>query len=158
MQLKLSWALVAASVTLVGCGGGDDHDHEHEESHVHEHHAPHGGTLAMLGDHSFQLELVGDANGEFLNLYVLDGEAERFIRVATSSIQATAVVGEERWELAFQAQANAATGETVGDSSHFRAATSQLLSYERFELRVERMELRGQIFDTVVIPYPDGKH
>lgn len=143
-------------MALIGCGA--DHDHEHSDSHAHAHHAPHGGALSMLGEHAFQLELVLDAAKERLTLYVLDGEAERFVRISTAEIRGVGLAGGQEWELRFEAVSNEATGESVGDSSQFAARASELVKQSNFEVRFERLEILGQVYEDVSIPYPEGKH
>lgn len=143
-------------VALIGCGAG--HDHEDSDHHAHAHHAPHGGALSMLGDHAFQLELVTDAATGSLTLYVLDGEAEQFVRISTAEIRGAGLAGGQEWELRFEAVANEATGESVGDSSQFTARAPELAILSNFEIRFERLDILGQIFEEVSIPYPEGRH
>jgi len=156
LQFVATAALGIGLVASTGCGGGQDHDHDPHHGHVH--HAPHGGALSMLGDHAFQLELVADAGAETLRLYVLDGEAERFVRIAAPEIQANAIAGRQEWELQFKAVSHEATGESIGDSSQFNAAAPELAKQSKFEVRIEQLEILGQTFEDVSIPYPEGKH
>lgn len=156
-------ALVALGLALVGCGGGTDHDHGHETGgehagHEHVHHAPHGGALAMLGDHAFQIEVLPQPVEGRIDLYVLDGEAEHFVRVSSPAFDARAKAGEQEWVLVFQAVANEATGETSGSSSHFTVLAESLAGEDSFELSFDRLELLGQVFEDVRIPYPEGTH
>lgn len=158
---EVIWAVLAlGALILTGCGGSDDHDHDHEdhEGHGHVHHAPHGGALTMLGDHIFQLELVPDVEAKRLNLYILDGEAENFRRIVAPTIEGVAKVGEREWVLLFHAVANEATGETVGESSHFSVEAPELVNEDTFDVSFSRLELLGQVFDDVTIPYPEGSH
>lgn len=147
-------------LTLVGCGGSHDNGHkEHEhEGHEHVHHAPHGGALTMLGDHAFQVEILPDPSDEQMDLYILDGEAGRFVRIAAPVLQGVAKAGERQWELRFQAVANDATGETVGNSSHFTASATELLNVNEFEVIFGRLEILGQVFEDVRVLYPEGSH
>ena len=114
---------------FVSCGHDHDHHHGHEHgdkehgSGGHAHHAPHGGTLVLLGDHGtgFHLELLLDENGT-LEAYVLDGEAENFVRISQEEFEIE-TKGEEGAEktISLEAVADPATEETVGDTSFFRA-------------------------------------
>ncbi|MBC2607831.1 hypothetical protein [Pelagicoccus albus] len=154
-------ALLGTAGTMhlfTGCGGGHDHDHDHEVGHEHVHHAPHGGALGMLGDHAFQIEIAPDADGGKVDLYVLDGEAENFIRIAAPAIAAVAEVAGSEQPLLFQAVASEATGETVGDSSHFSVLAPELAMKSEFEITFAELELLGQVFESVSIPYPEGTH
>jgi len=146
------------AVTLTGCGESHDHEHEHSDHRAHLHDSPHGGALSMLGDHAFQLELVVDAAAGGLTLYVLDGEAERFVRITSPEIRAKALIGGQEQELRFKAVSNGATGESIGDSSQFIARARELVQQSSFEIRFERLEILGQVFEEVSVPYPEGKH
>jgi len=74
----------AISALWLGCSS--EQGHIEQASHGHYHAAPHGGALAMLGDHLAQVELVaGPKPGEW-SLYVLDGGAERFVRIEQNEI------------------------------------------------------------------------
>src|SRR5512140_2435958 len=88
----------------------------------HEHHAPHGGTPVALGDEAYHLEFVRDADAGKLTAYVLDGEMEEFIRVKAATLEVVATIGGAKQPLTFRAIANAATGETVGNTSQFEAS------------------------------------
>ena len=48
---------------------------------AHEHHAPHKGTLVEFGEEFAHLELVIDAATGRVSAYVLDGEAEKSVRI-----------------------------------------------------------------------------
>ncbi|MCH6255081.1 hypothetical protein MLD52_00875 [Puniceicoccaceae bacterium K14] len=152
-------AILAAAFVMTGCGGEEKHhNHDHSHHHVHAHHAPHGGALSMLGDHAFQLELVPDGDSGNLALYVLDGEAENFIRVSITEFEATAIAGEGQWNLKFEAVASEATGETVGSSSYFIASAPEVSKLAQFDVQIGSIELLGNLFENVSIPYPEGKH
>ena len=86
---------------------------EFRVSTAHEHRAPHGGTPVVLGDESYHLELVRDADAGKLTAYVLDGEMDNFIRLRAPAIEIVATVAGEKRPLALAAVANSATGETI---------------------------------------------
>lgn len=66
---------------------GHDHGHAHgEHDHAHDHHAPHGGSLVMLGDHAGFVELLLDSESGILELYVLDGEAEKAVPISQPEV------------------------------------------------------------------------
>ncbi len=149
LWLALAWL-------LTGCGpGGEPHEH-HEGGHVHV--APHGGSLVMLGNHVYQLEFVGDVERGVLDLYILDGEAENFIRIDASSIQATGLVGGSNRPITFLPVAESATGETVGDTARFSALAPWLADHPRFEIILGSFEIRGNRFGERRFFYPDGSH
>ena len=154
-------ALCAALTALVLTGCGHDHDHDDHDDHdhgAHVHHAPHGGALTMLGDHVFQLEVLPDAEKRTVSIYVLDGEAERFIRIAAESISAKFVAGDESSELQLAAVANSATGETIGNTSLFVVSAPDWAGRERFKIQIDRLEILGQVFEGLELPFPEGKH
>lgn len=152
-----SFALLAF-LFFVGCSGEQGHNHSEGHSHGHAHHAPHGGALTMLGNHAFQLELLPNPEEGRLGLYVLDGGAENFVRVANEGFEGVARFGGEEWTLRFTAVANAATGESVGDSSYFVAEAEAVSKLPKFDLTFAKLEIRGQVFESVTLPYPEGAH
>ena len=92
--------------------------------HHHHHPAPHGGTLVELGKEAAHLELVLDRRAGGLTVYVLDGEAQRAVRVAQTELDVH-VNGPDagaRTRVVLRASANVLTGETVGNSSQFTGA------------------------------------
>ncbi len=155
--MQWSSALLALGL-FAGCSGQHDHDHSDDHSHGHAHHAPHGGALTMLGNHAFQLELLANPAAGQVELYVLDGGAENFVRIANNTIEGVARVGSQEWELSFKAVENKATGETIGDSSFFVAEADAVSKLSKFDLHFVRLDIRGQVFESVTLPYPEGAH
>jgi hypothetical protein len=94
------------------------HDHPEEESHHHVHSSLMGGTLIEIGDHAFNIEFLKKENGVW-SLYILDAHAENFVRIKSPQINAFWVDGGLKTPIQFQAIANPATGETVGETSQF---------------------------------------
>lgn len=80
---------LAASLALTTSGAlAQHHDHSgHNHAHGHAHGAPHDGTLVLVGDHFAHLEFVIDAKKGKLTAYVLDGEAEKSIRIKQPEIE-----------------------------------------------------------------------
>ncbi len=147
------WIEVAAILGfLLGCSNPRD---EHADSpRGHAHPAPHGGALVMLGQHAAQLELVPENDGKFWALYVLDGGAERFVRVeqeaVTAKLDGRAVV--------FQALENAATGEAIGNTSKFGAQVDWLDPEGRFPVEIDEIVIFGHSFSGIEFAFPEGKH
>jgi len=166
----LASALLVPLVGLTCACGGRDHDHNHDLSHGHAesrsdddhqghaHHAPHGGALAMLGDHAFQLELIPQPSQGKVDLYILDGEAERYVRLPAPWIDALVRAGERQWSLRFLPVANQATGETLGDSAYFSAEAPEVADLPAFEISFENLELLGEVYESFAFPYPEGSH
>jgi len=148
---------------FVSCGHDHDHHHGHEHgdkehgSGGHAHHAPHGGTLVLLGDHGtgFHLELLLDENGT-LEAYVLDGEAENFVRISQEEFEIE-TKGEEGAEktISLEAVADPATEETVGDTSFFRA-NEQVEEITSFEGNLKSLSIKGKKFENISFRFPEG--
>ena len=117
----------------------------------HVHRAPHGGTLVEVGEHAYNLELVRDAEAGKLTVYVLDGHAENFIRIAAPAIELVAITGGERRPLTLRAIANSATGETVGDTSQFEAEADWLKKTDEFPGTIPAIEIRGTKFQHLAV-------
>ena len=165
MKALIVSLLPVVALILSGCGPGDhDHDrdhaghdhgpaHEHKHEHEHEHEAPHGGAAVVLGDEAFHIEIVRDGEAGTLSAYVLDGHMENFVRVTNASLAIT-IDGREALQLG--AVANAATGETVGDTSQFAAGAEWLKTTTNFSAVIPMIEIRGQSFTNVAFKFPEG--
>ena len=79
------WVALSIALLLAGCGGSHESGEHDHATHGHAHHAPHGGALVMLGNHAFQIELLPDPQKKQIDLYVLDGGAENFIRISATA-------------------------------------------------------------------------
>lgn len=124
---------------------------------VHEHHAPHGGSLEVLGEEAAHVELVLDPATGGLTSYVLDGEAEKPVRVAQPKLVLKIEDlpgGPTTVELT--AVANPLTGETVGDTSQFEGRSDKLKGATKFEGSLATITARGVKFDAVAIGFPGG--
>jgi len=139
MKLLLPLALFVAA----WAGGCAKHDHEKPAAGGHNHHAPHGGTLVEIGEHAYNLEFVRAPETGRLSAYVLDGHAENFIRIKAASFEVIANVGGEKRPLTFKAVANAATGETVGDTSQFDADGDWVKTTRTFDGVILALDVRG---------------
>ena len=122
----------------------------------HEHHAPHDGTPVVLGDEVYHLELVLDAANGKLQAFVLDGEMENFVRITAASFDVTATVDGEKRSLVFQAVADPATGEKVGDTALFEAQADWLKATRKFDAVLASLTIRGSTFAAVPFNFPLG--
>ena len=143
---------ILASCLWLGCSG--DHGHSEDSGHGHYHAAPHGGSLAMLGNHFAQLELVAGQNPGEWSIYVLDGGAERFVRIELSQIFVTM----DGQDVVFQAVANAATGESVGDTAQFSGSVESLGKDNQFPVIIKEIVVNRQPFLMIEFDYPEGRH
>jgi hypothetical protein len=119
----------------------------------HAHTAPHGGVLVELGEHFAFLEVVLDGDAGSVTIYVLDGEAEKGVRITQPSVSLTfdapaSVAGQT---LVLNAKANALTGETVGDTSEFVAVNPALKGQTTFTARVGEVTVKGQPFKDLTV-------
>jgi hypothetical protein len=133
------------SLLLVACGRKEPAPAAQSGGHVHT--APHGGTLIEVGDHAYNLELLRDSASGKLTVWVLDGHAENFVRIKAATIEAAAAVGGEKKTLSLKAVANAATGETVGDTSQFEVQADWLKGAAPIEVTVPSVEIKGRRFE-----------
>lgn len=167
MKTKPAPRLFAASCLLLllctvvsACKPRHDHAHRPGDTHEHAGHvhtAPHGGTIVELGEEMFHLELVHDAVAGTLTAYVLDGHLENFIRITQGSFALSVTLNGRTEEAVFQAIANPATGETVGDTSQFEARAPWLKTEGlRFEGRVRALTIRGRTFNDASVRFPEG--
>jgi hypothetical protein len=122
----------------------------------HEHHPPHGGTPVVLGEEAAHVELVRDAASGRLQAYVLDGELENFIRVADAALTIVAAGDGGERTLTLLPVADAATGETAGDTSLFAAQADWLKTTPRFTARLTAITVRGTAYRDVGFAFPEG--
>ena len=148
-------------VGLIACGKGPDsdhghaHDHETETAvaHEHEHVPPHGGAAVVLGEERFHLEFVLDEVANELHCYVLDGHMENFVRIEAPVIP---IEFADETVLQLEAVASRATGETVGDSAHFKASVDWAATRKNFAAVVKELTVKGNRFENVSFRYPEG--
>jgi hypothetical protein len=134
-----------------------------DDDHHHEHKAPHGGTLVVLGDEAFHLEFVLDAETGKLTAWVLDGEAETFVRIAQKEIALEIALPPEKegaeprvLKAALKAVPNVLTGETEGDTSEFSARIDDLKGEKEWDAVLQLVEVKGVKFEEVAFNYPKG--
>ncbi|HTO05162.1 MAG TPA: hypothetical protein VL069_15740 [Opitutus sp.] len=156
-RLRSLLSLVTIAVAFTGCAKKSSDETAHAE-HAHHHASPHGGTAVVLGDEVYQLEFVLDEPTGTMTAYVLDGHMEKFIRINVLSFEVVATVDAERRPLIFQATANEATGEIVGDTSQFTAQADWLKTTAVFDAQITELTIRGRSFSEVTFNFPAGNH
>jgi len=154
--VKACAILVLAAAALCGCGD-ETPKPPAGASPVHEHHAPHGGALQVLGEEAAHVELVLDEKTGKLTAYVLDGEAEKPVRIAQDvlRLKIVGVAGVDA-VVELKAVANDLTGEKIGDTSQFEGASESLRGATRFDGVLESITARGVTFKAVPIGWPGG--
>ena len=125
------------------------HDHEHGKAGHHVHVAPHGGTLVEVGEHQFNLEFILDASSGKLTAYLLDAHAENFVRLETQTLEIDVAAPGPARRLILNATANAATGETVGNTSQFEAQADWLKQSGALNGEIGPLEIRETKFPPV---------
>lgn len=146
-------AVWLAALAFLG-SGCDNHDHAAHSKGGHHHESAHGGVAVELGEHQFHLDFLADPPSGALKAWVMDAHAENFVRVTNAVLQVRiSVQGAER-SMDLVAQANATTGEKVGDTSQFEGQAEWMKGVERFSAVVPRLELRGQTFTNIGFSYP----
>jgi hypothetical protein len=127
----------------------------------HGHRAPHGGALIELGEEFAHVELVYEPASGTLRLYVLDGEAQRGVRIAQSEVVVHIAGAQPQLaalELRLEPVENALTGETAGDTSEFTARDGRLAGVRAFRGEIAELRVRGRRFEGVPVEYPDAAH
>ena len=155
-KANVSPAQTAAPVDAITSAQASGESIAAGNSGPHEHRPPHGGTPLALGQEEYHLELVPDFAKGKLAAYVLDGELDRFIRVAAPSFLITAVVEGRDEVLTFEPVASKATGETVGDTSKFEASIPWLTAETIFDGTLEELTVRATKYSRVSFKFPKG--
>jgi hypothetical protein len=123
---------------------------------AHEHHAPHQGTLVVLGEEFSHVELVLDNITGELTAYILDGEAENPVRISQSSLIIKFKDKGKLVSLRLKPVANALTGEKSGDTSEYQGTFVKLKGLSNFEGYISSIKSRGESFKDVRFLYPEG--
>ena len=166
MKLQNTFVMWAAILAIVfaqlGCekkGAPRGEQEEAHETHAHhEHTAPHGGTLVVLGEEFAHVEFVLDETTGKLTAYVLDGEAEKPVRLTeeTIGLKINRLDSEQTVTLQLQAVPNILTGETEGDTSQFEGQLDALVGATEFQAEIASIAVMGQTFTDVDFEFPEG--
>jgi hypothetical protein len=153
---RLLLALAGVAVLATACSKSGSHDHDKKSDHTgHVHVAPHGGTLIEIGEHAYNVELLRDRAAGKLTAWILDAHAENFVRVKATELALVAMPGGLYTPLQLRAVANAATGETIGDTSQFEIEADWLKTAGDFA-GIFTVEINGTVYKDVA--YALGAH
>ena len=171
----LIWtAILSVVIAQFSCEKKEEHRHEqaatpetkthheqaatHETDTPHEHTAPHGGTLVVFGDEFAHIEFVLDQATGKLTGYVLDGEAEKPVRLSQKAIELKIHREDIQSEFMLQLSgvANVLTGETEGDTSQFAAQSDTLKGASEFHAEIVSIDIKGQMFTDIDFEFPEG--
>ena len=148
---------ILIALFVVGCA-----EHQHDEScgshgglHVHE--PLLGGQLMALGEHGsgYNLELLIDENNHF-SVYILDAHAENFVRIEQESLQMN-LSDENTTTLILHAVADSATGETVGNTSHFKTKGT-VEKFLPLNGIIEMLEIGSKQYSEIEFAFPKETH
>ena len=129
-------------------------EHEPAEKAVKHSHQPlRGGRLIEIGAHVAQVEIVHDAAAGTLAAYVMDGHASRAVRLPAKSLRVRIEVGGEEFAFELKPVADALTGETVGDTSHFETSADLLGRISGFRGVIVELRVFDRVFRDVTFTY-----
>ena len=145
------WALVRSHIRATAlAGSATDRPKPHQAV------PPHHGTPVELGDEQFTIELVREPASGLLRAYVLDGEMESFIRIATRQLDLEVQRPGRKETLTLKPVSDLATGETLGDTSLFEARADWLKSTDTFKGVFKNLKIQDQVFKSVEFSFPEG--
>ena len=137
-------------------------EHQHDEScgslgglHVHE--PLLGGQLMALGEHGsgYNLELLIDEKNRF-SVYILDAHAENFVRIEQESLQVH-LSDENKTSITLDAVADSATGETIGNTSHFQSKET-VEKFLPLKGIIQTIEIGSKQYSEIDFAFPKETH
>lgn len=156
LTLKQLFPKLAVIMLLTGCGVENDppaDSNAKSPPQKHQHVPPHGGAAVVLGKELYHLEFVLDEASAALHCYVLDGHMENFIRIQTSKLILKVEPDET---VVLTPVASRATGESIGNTSHFSARLDWAKERKRFAAVLQEIIIQGNQFENVAFRYPEG--
>jgi hypothetical protein len=116
-----------------------------------------GGQLMALGEHGsgYNLELLIDENNRF-SVYILDAHAENFVRIEQESLQVDLSDGNTT-SITLDAVADSATGETIGNTSHFQSKGT-VEKFLPINGIIEMIEIGSQQYSEIDFVFPKETH
>ena len=156
MNIRLPFSL-ALIILWTGCS-----EHVHDENcqsneGYHVHSPLMGGELIAVGEHGsgYNLEIIIDELDR-LSIYILDAHAEGFVRISQPTLVVLINENNQSMVLKLDAVADSATGETVGDTSHFRSSNS-IQATTPFEGNIKSLAIGSRKYNQTKISYPGTK-
>ena len=157
---KKSLLNFAALMLLAGCGVENDpsaasnhNNHAESPTHKHQHVPLHGGAVVVLGEELYHLEFVLDEAFAALHCYVLDGHMENFIRIQDPKL---ILEVEPNKTVVLTPVVSRATGESVGNTSHFSTQLDWARERKHFAAMLQEITIQGNRFENVAFRYPEG--
>lgn len=155
-QTKIIITFALAGLILAGCQQKMSDTPGTPPPAKHQHKLLHGGTPVVLGDEEYHLELILSFSEGKLRAFVMDGEFENFVRITATNFEVTARLAGKDETLTFNALANRATGETVGDTSAFEAQADWLKTNTTFDAVLKQLTIRTKVYENVQFNFPKG--
>jgi len=157
--MKAPWLLVCSLLALLATGGCDKRagGGSGAAGDAPATRGPHGGAAVALGREEYYLELVRDAAAGTLTAHVFDNGMDIPIRIRATSFEIIATVGSEKRPLTFNAVANEARGETIGDTALFVARAPWLRTTSEFDALLTSLKINNTTFLRVAFRFPQGK-
>lgn len=139
-----------------GCSKGGNAGASPGAIHEFEPRPMHGGTLVKLGQDEYCIELVLDAQAGRLQVYILDGEAEDFVRIPQASFEMIVELPGGEKSLTLKAVPNNATGETVGNTALFEVQSDWLKTAPGCDAMIKELTVGGQPYQNIALKFPKG--
>ncbi|MCW5559918.1 MAG: hypothetical protein KIT22_19035, partial [Verrucomicrobiae bacterium] len=86
----------------------------------------------------------------------MDGELENFVRIAAPSFAVEIITPRREPSLSFQAVANSASGETVGDTSQFSTQADWLKTTINFDAVLTSLTVHSRTYTNITFNFPRG--
>ncbi len=147
----------------------DDHDHgdhehgehEHAGHHHHAEHGPHHGTLVLLGDEEFHVEVVLDAEHGKLLAYPLDGAAEKALTIEQPEIELVYTVKTSKEKEGLPAEPTTGkltAGKDEAGNQVFTLEAADLKGVKMFDGHFGPIKFGDKEFAETKFKFPEGNH
>ncbi len=142
---------------LIGTGNNIE---SFREKHGHLHTSHHGGVLVCVGMHKAHLELLHDPESGELTVHVLDDQGENyyFLDLIDLPLQIKPHNARAWVDITLPAVEDVSIGSRLGRSCIFQGIVPELVSQERFQIRIPDLEFFGNLYPSFVVSYPEGSH
>lgn len=129
ISASVACLIIAAAVTLSGCGKGHSGGQPSQsaatgESHEHPTEGPHHGSLIELGNEEYHAELLHDEQAGTITVYILDSAGKQAVPVDAKEL--TINLSHDGQAEQFSLAASPETGDPPGQSSRFVSSDAEL--------------------------------
>jgi hypothetical protein len=159
-RIRSSWRALGVALLAAlwaGCGPAPSQTPAVETPRATHHHDPrHGGTLVVLGDEEYHLELVHNPAEGLLQVYVFDGHIDNFVRLPDEGFDLLAWPEGREARLSLKAVRTTPEGKPVTETALFEARADWLRGATQFRVRLPELTIRGRRFTDVEFDFPAG--